>query len=104
MLYNKRGEEEGKIGVDDNEIEFSLKHGESIIFERIPNGDGYKMVCENAEGKVDHEDVEIKVINERNMVVPTNVAHVSGITIIVVMIVGIVSYLRKGHRGTKEND
>ena len=66
--------------VIDGEVEFTLSHGENIIFKKLPAGvryevtetvtDGYKMTCDNNSGML-RTNADIGFVNTKNVGIPT---------------------------------
>ena len=82
VICVKNGEETS-LPVKDGIVSFSLKHGENIVFKKIPvktaynveetNGDGYRVIYQDPDGTITQNDISVKIVNEKNGVVPTNV-------------------------------
>lgn len=104
--------DDGKLNVVDGVVSFSLKHEESITFPKIPNGvsyevtelngDSYIVTYENPDGTIDHEDVNVKVVNERNLTVPTNVNPIVALGVFIsASCFGIVYFVFRCKKKTK---
>lgn len=74
--------------VIDGEVQFTLSHGEKIIFKKLPAGvryevtetvtDGYKMTCDNNSGVL-RTNADIGFVNTKNVGIPTAAMTNTGI-------------------------
>ena len=77
-----------KMKVIDGEVQFTLSHGEKIIFKKLPAGvryevtetvtDGYKMTCDNNSGVL-RTNADIGFVNTKNVGIPTAAMTNTGI-------------------------
>mgnify|MGYP004455132743 CR=1 FL=1 len=100
----EKGNETGILKIKNGTIEFTLMHGEDIVFKNLPEGidyqvseinaDDYRITTKNSSGKL-QSNTEVQFINVKNGDVPTSAMTNTIIMLLLVIISACILILLK---------